>query len=220
VGSLVNRNAEGDAALGGVPYATFIAPGLLATTAMMLGANEAMWPVFGGFKWNRVYHAMAATPMTIEGIVLGQLAWIAIRMAGAATAVSCVMLLFADTRSTGLPLAIGFATLCGLAFVAPIMAYSAGARAENGNSFATLSRFVITPLFLFGGAFFPLSQLPAAIRPIAQVTPLWHGVELSRDAVLHRLELVDTAGHLAFLLTWIVVGALVAERRFRKQLTT
>ena len=72
------------------------------------------------------------------------------------------------------------AVLTGLAFAVPTFALAA--RLENDNGFSILFRFVVTPLMLFSGTFFPIDQLPAWMQPLAWVTPLWHGVELSRDA--------------------------------------
>lgn len=219
VGTLVDRTAGSTDRLGGVPYLAFIAPGLLAVNAMLLGTNESMWPVLAGFRWSRGFHAMAATPMEIRGIVAGQLGWTVLRMLGAGSGVALVFLLFADTRSAGLPLAVVFAACCGLAFAAPITAFAASRDQENGNSFSTVQRFVITPLFLFGGAFFPIEQLPAAFRPIAKVTPLWHGVELCRAATLHRLQAGAVIGHLAVLAVWTLAGTVAALAIFRRNLT-
>ena len=77
-------------------------------------------------------------------------------------------------------LAVPVAVLTGLAFAVPTFALAA--RLENDNGFSILFRFVVTPLMLFSGTFFPIDQLPVWMQPLAWVTPLWHGVELCRDA--------------------------------------
>ncbi|MGD9703028.1 MAG: ABC transporter permease [Acidimicrobiia bacterium] len=218
VGSLVNRNASSEQLLGGVPYVAFIAPGLLATTAMVVATVESTWPVLGGFKWERSYHAMSATPLDAVDIVLGHLAWIALRVAIACTAVALVMAIIPETRSTGLPLAILFAIVTAIAIAMPTAAYAATREGDGG--FAAFQRFVVTPLLLFGGAFFPISQLPAWMRPITYATPLWHGVELCRQVSLHRLGVAAALGHLAYLALWIVGGTYMAIAMFRRRLAT
>lgn len=218
VGSLINENAGSSDALGGVSYLAFIAPGLLATTGMVLASVESSWPVLGGFKWDRGYHAVSATPLDATDIVLGHLTWIALRAIIACTAVGAVMAILPETRSSGLVLAIGFATVTAVAVAMPTAAYAA--TRENDGGFAAYQRFVITPLLLFGGAFFPVSQLPGWIRPIAYATPLWHGVELCRRATLHTLTAGRAAAHLAYLALWVSVGTIAALRLFRRRLAS
>jgi lipooligosaccharide transport system permease protein len=88
---------------------------------------------------------------------------------------------------------------------------------ENDGGFNILFRLVMIPLFLFSGTFFPIGQLPPVLEAIARVTPLWHGVELARDATLGRLALAD-AGHTAYLLAWVVVGAWLAVDGLRRRM--
>ena len=76
------------------------------------------------------------------------------------------------------------------------------------------------PLFLFGGAFYPIDQLPDWMEPIARITPLWHGVELCRDAVHGRLELGSTAGHVGYLLALAALGWFFARPQFAKRLSS
>lgn len=219
VGALVNDNAGSQRTLGDISYVTFIAPGLIASTAMMLAANESMWPVLASFKWSKAYHAMAATPMGVTGIVLGQFAWIALRCLTAAGLVGVAMLAFADARSSGLPIAVLGATIGGLAFATPISALAVWRFDPSGRLFSSLQRFVITPMFLFGGTFYPVTQLPAWVRPIAYITPLWHTVELCRRATLHELGAAEALGHLAFLGLWIAGGTWASLRLFRRRLS-
>jgi lipooligosaccharide transport system permease protein len=108
------------------------------------------------------------------------------------------------------------AALCGLAFAMPLAAYAA--RADNERGFVALHRFALTPMMLFAGTFFPVSQLPAAVRPLAYVTPVWHGVELCRGITLGTLRAGPAIGHVAYLLTFVVAGTVVACRRFAVRL--
>jgi lipooligosaccharide transport system permease protein len=216
VGALVDRGGQSETLLGGLTYFQFLAPALIATTAMLVTTNEAMWPVVAGFKWMRSYHAQAATPLTPRQIAGGVALWHATKALIAVTGVASVLVLFDETRSWGLLLAIPFGVLTGVAFAAPMTAWSA--TRETDNSFPTINRFVIMPLFLFGGAFYPISQLPDWLEPVAQATPLWHGVELTRGAVHGRLELGATVVHVAVLASLAVIGWILAGRNFARRL--
>ena len=216
VGALVDRGRDSEALLDGLTYFQFLAPGLIATTAMMIASNEAMWPVMAGFRWMRVYHAQAATPLTPGEVMAGVALWHATKAAIAVTGVAAVLVLFDGTRSWGLLLTIPVGTLTGVAFASPMTAWSA--TRETDTSFPTINRFAIMPLFLFGGAFYPVSQLPDWMEPIAEITPLWHGVELCRAAVHHRLELDTTLVHVGYLSALAVAGWVVARRSFTRRL--
>ncbi|MFZ4719342.1 MAG: ABC transporter permease [Ilumatobacteraceae bacterium] len=215
VGALVDQG-DNTAILGGLTYFQFLAPSLIVTTAMMVTSGEAMWPVLGGFKWQSGYHAAAATPMSPSDIVAGVFLWHTTKALIAGTAVATVLLGFEETRSIGLPLAVVAGALTGLAFSAVITAWTA--TREQDFSFPNIQRFVITPLFLFGGAFYPIDQLPTALQWVAKVTPLWHGVELARDSVNRRLEWGSTLLHVAYLSLFIAAGWLSARRTFTKRL--
>lgn len=218
VGALVDRGDDSDRLLDGLTYFEFLAPGLLATTAMMICSQEAMWPVMGGFKWMRTFHAQAATPLSPTDVLGGVTLWHATKGLISVSGVALVLACFPGTRSWGLLLAIPFGALTGLAFAAPITAFAASA--ETDNNFPTLQRFVIMPLFLFGGAFYPIDQLPDWMEPIARITPLWHGVELCRGAVHGRLTMGATAAHLTFLVGFVAIGWALARPSFRRRLAT
>lgn len=216
VGSLVNNRPSSAESLGGIPYATYLGPGLLATTAMLTAAGESLWPVLGGFKWEGTYEAMAATRLTATQVVRGQFLWLGVRMGIAVGGVAIVLAVHPDTRSWGILPAIAAALLCGLVFTAWITAWAASR--EYDNSFSNIQRLVITPLFLFGGAFYPVDSLPGALRPIAWVTPLWHGVEMCRGFMLHTLGAIDLGIHTAVLVAWLIPGWWLCGRFFAKRL--
>ena len=217
VGALVNHNAGSGHILGGVPYIAFVAPGLLATTTMVVGSIESMWPVLDAMTWGRQYEAMAATPLEPGDIVVAHVLWVMFRTALSATAVAAAMALFPDIRSWGLIAAVPAATLTGLAFSMPLAAFTVNRRRDM--SFPVIQRFVITPLFLFGGAFFPLSQLPIGVRYVGYATPLWHGVEMCRSFVSGtRMSALAGLGHTAYLLAFVIGGAVVMARRTKRRL--
>ena len=216
VGALVDRNAGAGSSLGGASYVGFVAPGLLITAAMSLGAGESMWPVMGGLKWQRGYHGIAATPLEARDIVVGHGVWIGARCGLSAAAVAAALALFHDTRSWGLVPNVAVAMLVGLAFAMPIMAFSISTDADG--AFAALQRFLIIPLFLFGGAFYPLTKLPVGVQWVAKAAPLWHGVVVARSFTTGGARLWSTVGHLAYVVAFALVGTAVAVRNLRRKL--
>ena len=158
VGALVDDNAASIASLGGITYFEYLAPALLATTAMISAGQASLWEVLDGFLWSNRYRAMAATPLSPTQIVTGLGAWHATRTAIGVTGVAAALVLFADTRTWGVVAAVPVAVLCGLAFALPLSAWSA--TRYGGSSFPAIIRFGLLPMFLLGGAFFPVDQLP------------------------------------------------------------
>jgi lipooligosaccharide transport system permease protein len=207
-----------DAALGGVPYLVFLAPGLLAATAMQSASFEATFPIMGGLVWNKVFHAMYATPISPRDIALGNLAWIVARLTLITTIFTLVIVLFGAAESPLIVFAIPAAVLTGMAFAGPIAAFSA--TQKTPNKFAAIFRFGITPLFLFSGTFFPISTLPAALQALAWLTPLFHGVALTRGLSLGTIadEPVAAAIHVIYLTTLATVGAWLTIRNIRRRL--
>jgi lipooligosaccharide transport system permease protein len=171
-----------------------------------------------GLTWQRVFHAMYATPISPRDIVLGNLTWIAIRLTMISTIFTIVMSLFGAAASPLIILGVPAAVLTGMAFATPIAAFSATQRTPE--KFNAVFRFGITPLFLFSGTFFPISNLPAAIQPIAWLSPLWHGVELSRALALGTIGQAPelAIAHVAVLVTIVVLGTVWAFRTIERRL--
>jgi len=189
LGTYVDRAGSG--VLGELGYLQFLAPGLLAAAVMQTGSFEAMFPILGGLQWNRTFHAMYATPIRPRDIALGNLVWISIRLLMVGASFGLVIAVFGAVRQpAALLLAVPIAALTGLAFAAPIAAFSATQRRPDG--FATIFRFGLTALFLFSGTFFPVDSLPELLQPIAWISPLWHGVDLSRAILLGTLITLGT----------------------------
>jgi lipooligosaccharide transport system permease protein len=216
VGALVDRSTDSIVLLDGLTYFEFLAPALLATTAMMSGGQTSLWEVADGFIWSHRYVAMASTPLRPREIADGLALWHTTRIALAVTAVAGVLALFDETRTWGLLVAIPAAVLTGLAFALPISAWSS--TRKNGASFPAVIRFALIPMFLFGGAFFPIGQLPEWLQPVAYVTPLWHGIELCRGAVIPSIDPGPVAVHLGVLLAYAVGGLLVCRATFVRAL--
>jgi lipooligosaccharide transport system permease protein len=212
LGSLVNQSSAGSQALGGLTYLQFLAPGLLAATAMQSAAFESTFPIMGGLVWQRTFHAMYATPISPRDIVLGNITWVALRLTMISTIFTAVIVLFGAAASPLIVLAIPAAVLTGLAFATPIAAFSATQRTPE--KFNAVFRFGITPLFLFSGTFFPISNLPPLLQPIAWLSPLWHGVELTRGLALGTIGSAPLLAlvHVTVLVALTAVGLAVAYR--------
>lgn len=216
LGTLVNHHSGSSAALGGVSYIDYIAPGLLAATAMQTATGEATYPVMDAVTWGKTYFAMMATPLGAVDVMLGHLTWIGLRLLSTCTVYLGVMAAFGAVRSPLALLAVPAGVLTGMAFAAPVMAYAATRRNDAG--LAALLRFVIVPMFLFSGVFFPVTQLPAVIRPIAYATPLWNGVALCRSLTLGTPDLGSALLHVAYLTALALAGLLVGQRTYRRRL--
>ena len=216
LGSYVSSSAV--PSLGGVSYLAFLAPGLLAATAMQSASFEATFPIMGGLVWNKIFHAMYATPISPRDIALGNLAWIAARLTFISTVFTLVIVLFGAAASPLVVLAIPAAVLTGLAFAAPIAAFSA--TQKTPDRFAAIFRFGITPLFLFSGTFFPLTSLPTFLQPLAWLTPLYHGVALTRGLSLGTIvnDPVFALVHLVAIIAFIAVGAWALMRTMERRL--
>lgn len=214
LGAVVNNHGN---ALG-VPYLQFVAPAFLAAAALQTATASATFPVMAGFKWIRYYHGMAATPLTPAQICDGKLLWIGLRTLASSTVYLVIMACFGGLHRWQGLLGIFTATLTGLAFAAPVLALSAYVSAE-GQAFNILFRFVVTPMFLFSGTFYPVSELPRWGEIIAYASPLWHGTELTRGAALGNLSDLAILGHTAYLVLLLAVGLGLARWRFRVRLT-
>jgi lipooligosaccharide transport system permease protein len=215
LGTLVNDSST--VGLGGVEYVVFLAPGLLASTAMQTATFESAWPVVGALKWMRTYYAQAATPLSPADIAFGHFFFVTLRVLLASCAFFVVMALFGAVTSWTAVFAIPAAVLTGLAFATPVTAFSISRESEQGLS--AMFRFVIIPMFLFSGTFFPVTQLPVGIRWIAYVTPLWHGVVLCRGLALGELSFLGALGHTAVLVAYVLAGGFVAITFYRRRLS-
>ncbi|WP_420814344.1 ABC transporter permease [Jiangella ureilytica] len=216
LGALVDDGVGGG--LGGVDYVRFIAPGILAAQAMQTAVGESTFPVMGALKWQRQYHAMLAAPLGIADIVLGHVAFVAMRVAITSAAFAVVAAVLGAITSWWVLLAVPAAILTGLAFTTPVFAFAA--RQHDDSGFNVLFRFIVMPMFLFSGTFFPVEQLPGVLEAIARVTPLWHGVELCRGLVMGTATAAGSLGHVAYLTLWAAGGLWLAFASFRKRLVT
>jgi len=214
VGKSIDRHGVGH--FGGATYIEWLAPGLMAANAMQVAIQECFHPVLGGFKWTRTFIGAAATPLEPAAIVSGKLTWVGLRSLLLSSAYLLVAALFGAVTHAAAIWAVPVAALTGLAFAAPAAAWAA--TRDRDDSFSSIQRFGVLPLFLFSGAFFPISQLPVAVRPLAYALPLWHGVVLCRALALGHAGFPASVGHVAVLVAYVGAGSLAAMWAFERRL--
>ena len=197
---------------GGVSYLTFVAPALLATAAVTVASEESTYPMMMGFKWNPIFYAMNAAPISGQQVVNGMIIGMTARILPTCTIYFLVMLLFG-----AVPSALGFigiltATFTGIAVGVLIMSYSSTIEEDKGQM-AMIMRFGITPMFLFSGTFFPLTQLPVYLQWIGWISPLWHGTELGRVVAYGSVEpFWLTITHVIYLVALALLGWKLTQR--------
>ena len=214
LGSLVN--AHGDTAIGGVSYLTFLAPGLLAATAMTTAVGESTYPVLASVKWVKTYQAATSSPLRPADIFHGHMLFVGLRLTMNCAIFLAVAAALGAVHSFWALAALPVAVLTGVTFNAVIEAWAI--TQNRDTSFAVIFRFGMIPLFLFSATFFPLTQLPAWLRPVAYATPLWHGVALCRSLSLGTATLGGALINVGYLAGLAAVGVAAGNRSYRRRL--
>ena len=217
IGALVDANTGGQG-IDGVSYIEFVAPALLATAAINSLQDEVTFPTMQGFVWDKMFFAMNNTPITARQIANGIMTTATIRGIFTVVLYEAVLLVFgAIPLSSALPLFIT-SIFAALAFGAAMLAVTV--RIENDTTlFAIIGRFVIAPMFLFSGTFYPLEQMPIYLQWIGWISPMWHSTQLGRFLSYGMpLELWQLAMHATFLATVFVIGMLFAYPKFESRL--
>ena len=215
LGALIDASSGG---VDGVPYLTFVAPGLLVATVVMSAANETMFPVMDGFRWSKLYFSRATTAASPTQVALGELLAVAIRMTAEAVVFWVVLVVLGAANPTTSWLMVPITALAGAAFGAPLMAYSATLE-QDGYQFSMVQRFIVMPMFLFAGTFYPLTAMPGYLQWIGWISPMWHGTQLAR-AVSFGLPLSawEVGLHVLFLFGVAAIGAALSVRNFTRRL--
>jgi len=214
VGALIDKNNLID----GVPYLTFLAPALLANAAIAGGMEETVFPTLLGFKWAKLFYGMNSTPLTGNQIAMGVFLAAVARITFLVTIYWAILYLFGALKSPNSWLAIVTAIFAGACFAAMMLALAA--RIENDNFFFTfVSRFVIVPLFLFSGTFFPLTAMPIYLQWIGWISPLWHATELGRYLTYGKeISSGMLTLHILFLAAILVIGLFFALKYYTRRL--
>jgi lipooligosaccharide transport system permease protein len=164
-----------------VPYRAFVAPGLLAVSAMNGAVYDSTFNVYGRLKWDKLYDSVLATPIRPRQLAAGEIGWALLRGAAYAAAFTLVMLAMGLIGSPWAALDVPAAVLTGFAFAALGMSGTTYLRSWQDLEYVTLATL---PLFLFSGTFYPLSVYPRPVQLVVEVTPLYQGVVLLRDLTL------------------------------------
>ncbi len=189
----------------GVPYLVFIAPGLVASSAMMGATFETTWNTWMRIHEQRVYEAMMATPVNVEDVVAGELLWATTRSLIQSSIILLVLVVAGLVSGWGVLLIPAVAALTG--FVFAIIGLSYNSRIQHMDLLSFYFTLFITPLFLFSGIFFPLTHLPDPVVWVANLTPLYHSVKVIRALA------IGTVGTGTLLhLMWLVGFALLFHR--------
>ena len=216
VGFGLGTQIDDTSTLGTDDYPSYLGPGVLAGVAMLQAGGLSLWPTLGAIKWQGDYQASLATPLSTPGLVVGHVIWIGVRIAVSATVYLAVLALFGVVDSWLALLAPVAAFIVAMAVAGPLSSWSAAQDADD--SFGPINRLGLTPLFLFSGAFFPISQLPTALAWVSRFFPVWHGVELTRGLINGTIGWGPGVGHVAYLLLWVVAGILLSVRSFTNRL--
>lgn len=215
---------EDPSQLEGAPtYLAFVVPGLIAAHAMQTAVGETTYPVMSMFKWGHAYDSQVATPLAVRHVVSAHLLFVAFRLASTCAIFMIVLTPFGVFATWWGPLlAFVSQVLVGMAFAGLVYAFTTRIRSEQ--SFGLLFRLGVFPLFLFSGAFFPVDNLGDVGGFVAKLTPLWHGVNLSRMfCVTPSVSGVDwsmAAVNTAYLLVLLVLGWRWSVTGLAKRLVT
>jgi lipooligosaccharide transport system permease protein len=201
--------------MGGLPYAVFLAPGIVSTTAMNTASFESTFGSFTRMTQQNTYVAILATPCSVADIVVGDILWAATKSVIGVCFVLAVMMLFGLLASPWALALVPFGFLIGLMFAC--LGLVATAHAPSYDFFNYYFTLFISVMFLFSGVFFPLANLPSWAQTLAWFLPLTHAVNVARALVAGtptpRL-LVDVA----WMMTISIVAYVVAERLVRRRL--
>ena len=217
IGVLVEKGS-GTSGTSGIKYIAFIAPALLANSAIAAVMDECVFPTIEGFKWRKLFYAQNATPITGRQIALGVYLSALCRAIFSVTIYYVLLIAFNVVDFGVSALLIPVAVLGGGAFGAVIL-YAAAKIEKDDQFFNILGRLVIMPMFLFSGTFFPLSSMPIYLQPIGWISPLWHATELGREAAFdYGIGTTMVLIHIIFLTTLVALGLFLSRRQFETRL--
>ncbi|HVQ87195.1 MAG TPA: ABC transporter permease [Actinomycetes bacterium] len=203
------------ASVDGLSYVEFVGTGSVATAVLFASAFPGMFNTYVRRVFMRTYDAMLAAPVSVDELVTAEGSWIAAKAGVYGTFPLIVTFFFGLTPSWGMLAVpfIGFLTGLGFAFFG--MWVSAVVKTIDETTYVTSA--VLTPLFLIAGTFFPISNLPPWAQVAAQFNPLYHCVQLVRDACFNW-QPVEDLYHLSVLTVFALITWAAAVRQLRKKL--
>jgi lipooligosaccharide transport system permease protein len=201
----------------GMSYAQFLAPGMIATTALFTAFFESSYGFFVRMTFESVFKAMLTTPIGVREVVIGEFLWVFIRAGIMALGVTLVLLLFGILVNPWAilicPFIAGFLSLPCAA-----IGLLAASWVRNINQFQTVYSFLIAPIYFLSGVFFPLQQQPV-LAALMQCSPFYHGVRLIQCTVWAKFPVQEILWHTAALLAFTLILGLLALRRVDRKLT-
>jgi len=197
-----------------IPYAVFVAPGLLATSAMNGAVYESTFNIFFKLRYAKTYDAVLATPMGVDDIAVGEIGWSLIRGGLYAVGFLVVIVLLGLAASPLAVLCVPAALLIGFAFAAVGMAGTTWIRSWQDFDFVIV---LTLPLFLFSATFYPITAYPDGLRLLVEITPLYQGVAMLRQLTTGAVD-PSLLVHIAYLTVMGVVGLFVVSRRLDRLL--
>ena len=212
IGALITQQIDG------VSYLTFLAPSLLASAAIQSTMDETMFPTMDGFVWGKIFHGIGNTALTGKQLANG------VMIAAMLRTVFTVLTYYAVLLAFG---AIEFASSWPSLFAALFSGWSFGALMhgmasyvkQDDGFFAIFGRFVVTPMFLFSGTYYPLDSLPIYLQWIGWISPVWHATDLGRYLSYgHESSVQVVLFHLIYLLALGLFGKYLAERKYTLRL--
>jgi lipooligosaccharide transport system permease protein len=217
IGALVNKSV-GPNGIEGVSYLEFLAPALLATACIQGAMDETSFPVFEGFVWTKYIYAMNTAGLTASHITGGIMIASFIRCVTTGLMYGGILVAFGAINIAHLPALMLASIFAGMGFAAAMMAFAAYTKEDDGF-FAIVGRFVIAPMFMFSGTFYPIEKTPIYLQWIGWISPLWHSTNLGRNLSYgHPVAFWLILVHFAFLASLYFVGFYFAARKFKIRL--
>ena len=201
--------------MAGLPYLTFLASGIVASSAMNTASFEGMYSVFTRMVPQKTYDSMLATPLEVDDIVAGEMLWCASKSTIAGTSILAVASLLGAVPSMHAIWAVPVIFLIGLCFAGPAIVMTAFSKSYD--FFSYYFTLVVTPMFILCGVFYPISSLPEVLQSVVQVLPLTHAVALVRPLVA-GLELSKVTLHVGVLLAYAMISYYLAVVLIRRRL--
>ena len=216
IGALVNKNNGG---IDGVDYLVFLAPALLSTAAIQATMDETMFPVLSGFVWDKIFFAMNATQLAGRSIVGGILLAAGVRNVLTVMVYEVILVLFGAVPLASIPMLTLSSVLAGFAFGSVMLMGSSFVKKDDGF-FAIVGRFIITPMFMFSGTYYPLESLPVYLQWIGWLSPVWHATDLGRSLSYgHQAPTWLLVTHVTYLSALFIAGILIATWQFDRRLS-
>jgi lipooligosaccharide transport system permease protein len=199
----------------GIDYIYFLGTGMVATAVLFSSVFSAMYGVFIKHRFQRTYDAILAAPVDVEELATAEVVWLGIRAGVYGMAPLLVSMLFGLDPSWGMLVVPFIGAVTGLGFAA--LGVFAAASVAKIDHFNYIQSALITPLFLVSGTFFPIEDLPLGVQIASYFNPLYHCVQLVRDAVVYGFETADI-WHALFLLVFAFASWRLAIWRLEKRL--